>query len=566
MHVPWLPELMPELVPVSEGTRRRLPRWDPRLWGDGELLELAPRRTRSSAELRELMLGWARAHARRQRPHLPHAGAHPACNDATPPIRAQQAPAVEHRTKPALASTDLGGVGGPQAAPPHANITTPQSDAAEDRRRWATPAYLSANGMRLARLDYEPPAKGEPLLASAPTDYNHTSSLHVFLELPDHLGSESITIDQASGELVEARTYQPYGATESDYRPDRWKGFREDYGFTGKEEDVEVGLQYFGKRFLSPYLGRWISADPLAVHAPGSADLNLYAYVHGGVLKNVDPLGLEEDEANQVSFEANQSDAKTGQAADAAGHVEIPGPTTAKESNDATDDYIATGKQAAAFRASPQPAQKTSSGATERQFQLTMPKFDPSFGGAPGVGPNDGVGGATPNLPAAEIPYIDRSQGMGADPNDSVRGPVFSLGTVKTGNLGTGVTSDTVRNSSPAKAAQTGFDQAEGFYIAPLSLRMGMYVRTGERYGTGASAGVGVEASFTKSMTDFKGDADNLYVDTPATGSASVYPNGHSVSLSPPQIGTSKGAAAGYEHSYTVGMDWQTLLRAAGNM
>jgi hypothetical protein len=45
-------------------------------------------------------------------------------------------------------------------------------------------------------------------------------------------------------------TYQAYGATESDYRPDRWKGFREDYRFTGKEEDIEVGLTYFGKRFL----------------------------------------------------------------------------------------------------------------------------------------------------------------------------------------------------------------------------------------------------------------------------------------------------------------------------
>ncbi|HEX2873538.1 MAG TPA: RHS repeat-associated core domain-containing protein, partial [Polyangiaceae bacterium] len=62
--------------------------------------------------------------------------------------------------------------------------------------------------------------------------------------------------------------------------------------FTGKEEDTEVGLIYFGKRFLSPYLGRWVSADPLAVHSPGSADLNLYAYVNGRVLKNTDPLGL----------------------------------------------------------------------------------------------------------------------------------------------------------------------------------------------------------------------------------------------------------------------------------
>jgi len=39
--------------------------------------------------------------------------------------------------------------------------------------------------------------------------------------------------------------------------------------------------------------------DPLAVHAPGQADLNLYAYVHGRVLNAVDPLGLQEAESKQ---------------------------------------------------------------------------------------------------------------------------------------------------------------------------------------------------------------------------------------------------------------------------
>jgi RHS repeat-associated protein len=150
--------------------------------------------------------------------------------------------------------------------------------------------YLSANGMRLARLHHEPPAKGEPKLATP--DAKHSSDLHILLNLPDHLGSSSLIIDHATGEVVEARTYQPYGATESDYRPDRWKGFRDDYGFTYKEEDVEVGLQYFGRRYLSPYLGRWISADPLGLHGL-SADLNLYAYVRGAVMKSIDPLGLD---------------------------------------------------------------------------------------------------------------------------------------------------------------------------------------------------------------------------------------------------------------------------------
>lgn len=157
--------------------------------------------------------------------------------------------------------------------------------------------YLLANGVRLARIVYH----GEDLApleegsaAEAASAINASSgTLHVFFELGDHLGSTSVVLDKATGELVERATFQGYGGAESDYRPGRWNSFREDYRFTGKEEDVEVGLQYFGKRYLNPLLGRWVSADPLAVHAPGEADLNLYAYVSGSVLKNVDPLGLD---------------------------------------------------------------------------------------------------------------------------------------------------------------------------------------------------------------------------------------------------------------------------------
>lgn len=141
--------------------------------------------------------------------------------------------------------------------------------------------YLSASGMRLARVVYEP---GAPV--STPADQ------HVFFELGDHLGSTSTVLDKATGELIEKATYQAYGGTESDYRPARWAAFREDYRFTGKEEDVEAGLTYFGKRYYSSQLTRWLSPDPLEIHGVGKADRNLYAYVSGRVLRLVDPLGL----------------------------------------------------------------------------------------------------------------------------------------------------------------------------------------------------------------------------------------------------------------------------------
>ena len=141
--------------------------------------------------------------------------------------------------------------------------------------------YLFANGVRLARV------------------VKKDATTHVFLELGDHLGSTSVVLDRATGELVERTTAYAYGGVESDYRPAGWESFREDYRFTGKEDDVEVGLIYFGKRFYAPLLQRWISPDPLAIHAPGEADLNLHAYVHGRVLVAVDPVGLEAGTATQ---------------------------------------------------------------------------------------------------------------------------------------------------------------------------------------------------------------------------------------------------------------------------
>jgi RHS repeat-associated protein len=113
---------------------------------------------------------------------------------------------------------------------------------------------------------------------------------HVYLALTDHLGSTTVVLDKATGELVEDTTYLTYGATESDYRPPRWGAHREPNKFTGKEEDIEVGLVYFGARYYSPYLNTWVSPDPVTIHSLGS-DFNPYAYVRGTPLMAVDPEG-----------------------------------------------------------------------------------------------------------------------------------------------------------------------------------------------------------------------------------------------------------------------------------
>ena len=178
--------------------------------------------------------------------------------------------------------------------------------------------YLLANGVRLARLAYEGTSEVPEVATGRGAGQVNASvsQVHVFFELGDHLGSTSVVLDKATSELVERSSFQGYGATESDYRPGRWNAFREDYRFTGKEEDAEVGLTYFGKRYLNAYLGRWISADPLAIHAPGEADLNVYAYVSGSVLKNVDPLGLCTNEDNCGGTDSQSSTDSTSESPD----------------------------------------------------------------------------------------------------------------------------------------------------------------------------------------------------------------------------------------------------------
>ncbi|MFI5297732.1 MAG: toxin TcdB middle/N-terminal domain-containing protein [Polyangiales bacterium] len=159
-----------------------------------------------------------------------------------------------------------------------ATYTCPTSDCPR--------AYLMAHGIRIAHLDVEPTANGLPTTSlSVPT-------IHVLLELDDYLGSTNAVIDRDTGELVEWASYSTMGGAEGEYRSPRWNGWREVYGFTGKQESRQLGITYFGARWLVPELGRWASADPAAVHA-GGADLNAYAYVRGEALRSADPVGLE---------------------------------------------------------------------------------------------------------------------------------------------------------------------------------------------------------------------------------------------------------------------------------
>lgn len=107
--------------------------------------------------------------------------------------------------------------------------------------------------------------------------------------------STGAVVDLMSGDLLELATFLPNGQRET-HRTSRTRPHAiEPDGFTGKEADEEVGLVYFGERYLIPQIGRWATPDPLAIHAAGGGEvLNSYHYVSGNLLQARDPVGLQE--------------------------------------------------------------------------------------------------------------------------------------------------------------------------------------------------------------------------------------------------------------------------------
>lgn len=109
----------------------------------------------------------------------------------------------------------------------------------------------------------------------------------------DVIQSTSAVVDLISGELLELTTFYPNGARETHRTQGDASVQLELNGFTGKEADEEVGVVYFGERYLIPRIGRWASPDPLAIHAAGGGEaLNAYHYVSGNLLQARDPVGL----------------------------------------------------------------------------------------------------------------------------------------------------------------------------------------------------------------------------------------------------------------------------------
>jgi RHS repeat-associated protein len=111
--------------------------------------------------------------------------------------------------------------------------------------------------------------------------------------MTDHLGSLVGTLS-STGSVLSTQDIAPFGEVFSGSSTDP-------FVFTGKERDAESGNDYFGARYYSSNMGRFMSPDSgadatLGVPVPfadleNPQSLNLYGYVHNNPLRFTDPDG-----------------------------------------------------------------------------------------------------------------------------------------------------------------------------------------------------------------------------------------------------------------------------------
>ncbi len=97
---------------------------------------------------------------------------------------------------------------------------------------------------------------------SSPDTSEFIGARLVRYQLHNHLGSASMELDNQA-RVISYEEYHPFGTTAYQARSATIKAAAKRYRYTGMERDEETGLEYHSARYYLPWLGRWLSCDPL---------------------------------------------------------------------------------------------------------------------------------------------------------------------------------------------------------------------------------------------------------------------------------------------------------------
>jgi RHS repeat-associated protein len=111
----------------------------------------------------------------------------------------------------------------------------------------------------------------------------------------DNLGSVETVTDETGGKPEEKRSYDAFGARRNAH----WGALPELFssvttqGFTGHEDDEDLGLVNMKGRLYDPKVGRFLTTDPIVSRPRFGQSWNPYSYVLNNPLSLVDPSGFE---------------------------------------------------------------------------------------------------------------------------------------------------------------------------------------------------------------------------------------------------------------------------------
>ncbi len=109
--------------------------------------------------------------------------------------------------------------------------------------------------------------------AAAPSPSERVGVRFIRYQLHNHLGSTCLEINEVA-EVISYEEYHPYGTTAYQAKNKTITCAAKRYRYTGMERDEETGLEYHSARYYLPWLGRWLSADPIGI----GAGINFYIY------------------------------------------------------------------------------------------------------------------------------------------------------------------------------------------------------------------------------------------------------------------------------------------------
>lgn len=118
----------------------------------------------------------------------------------------------------------------------------------------------------------------------------------------NHLGSACLELDHEAA-IISYEEYHPYGTSAYRAMKRDSEAPAKRYRYTGMERDEESGLNYHTARYYLPWLGRWLSTDPIGIYD----HINVYHYAALNPILLLDNSGTQVVEKDKPESQSLQT-------------------------------------------------------------------------------------------------------------------------------------------------------------------------------------------------------------------------------------------------------------------